>query len=120
VVRRSSNLWTALGEESALGKAAACEHWKSRVPPSGGGASRGAFPRRATTTTVALSAMCEQALKLASGRETQTRGDTTIPSAPGPTWTPITALTSEITKLPVGTSSFSRSTSRRAPSGLSR
>ena len=50
----------------------------------------------------------------------QTRGDTTIPTVPGPTCTPSTALTSEITTLPVSTRSWSRSTSRRAPSGLSR
>jgi hypothetical protein len=31
---------------------------------------------------------------------TQTRGDTTIPRAPGPTCTPSTALTSEITISP--------------------
>ena len=62
------------------------------------------------------SAMREQPTKGAA----QTRGDTTIPTVPGPTCTPSTALTSEITTRPVGTRSWSRSTSRCAPSGLSR
>jgi hypothetical protein len=50
----------------------------------------------------------------------QTRGDTTIPRVPGPTWTPSTALTSEITMSPTRTRPLSESTSRPAASGLSR
>ena len=53
-------------------------------------------------------------------RGLQVRGDTTIPRVPGPTWTPSTALTSEITTSPTCTRPLSRSTSRRAPSRLSR
>jgi hypothetical protein len=45
---------------------------------------------------IEFSAMREQSQK----RGLQIRGDTTIPRVPGPTWTPSTALTSEITMSP--------------------
>ena len=73
------------------------------------------FPPRGDNDGDGFKARCAS-----SQERAQTRGDTTIPRVPGPTWTPSTALTSEITMSPTSTRPLSRSTSRCAPSGLSR
>ena len=78
-----------------------------------------------TAATQRTSQRAERAIENSAMREQpkrglQVRGDTTIPRVPGPTWTPSTALTSEITTSPTCTRPLSRSTSRRAPSRLSR
>lgn len=72
-----SNLWTALRAASGLGK----NRRYSLVPQEG----------------------CERDARAATQKGAQTRGDTTIPTVPGPTCTPSTALISEMTTLPPGT-----------------
>jgi hypothetical protein len=93
VLRAISNLWTALRAASGLGT----NRRYSLVPQEG-------CERRKRAASVGNRDGFKSAMRESHPKKgAQTRGDTTIPTVPGPTCTPSTALTSEITTLPPGT-----------------
>jgi hypothetical protein len=101
-----------------IGRSVAMSHWIARAPDRRTSEARRFSSPREDDDSGPPSAI--RAARSVAMSHSQTRGDTTIPSVPGPTWTPSTALTSEITMFPRCRQPLIRSTSRAAPSGLSR